>query len=119
MAFDVLAREKNRRAGGFNRWLIPPVALAIHLCIGQVYATSVYKSSLVDGFGASLTSIGIVFSLAIVMLGLSAAVFGTGSTTAVPPSDGRPRPCAGRPGSSSAPPASPPASCGCSTSATA
>ena len=25
----------------YNRWLIPPAALSIHLCIGQVYATSV------------------------------------------------------------------------------
>lgn len=62
---------------GFNRWLIPPAALAVHLCIGQAYATSVYKASLVEHFDASLTAIGIIFSIAIVMLGLSAAVFGT------------------------------------------
>ncbi|PRY52921.1 MFS transporter [Knoellia remsis] len=61
----------------YNRWLIPPAALAIHLCIGQVYATSVYKTSMVQHFGASQTAIGIVFSIAIVMLGLSAAVMGT------------------------------------------
>ena len=34
----------------YNRWLIPPAALAVHLCIGQVYATSVYKTSLVAHF---------------------------------------------------------------------
>lgn len=62
---------------GYNRWLIPPAALAIHLCIGQAYATSVYKSSMVAHFGSSLTAVGIVFSIAIVMLGLSAAVLGT------------------------------------------
>jgi len=62
---------------GYNRWLIPPAALAVHLCIGQVYATSVYKTSMVEHFDASLTEIGIIFSIAIVMLGLSAAVFGT------------------------------------------
>ncbi|GGA72930.1 MFS transporter [Pseudoclavibacter endophyticus] len=62
---------------GFNRWLIPPAALAVHLCIGQAYATSVYKSSLIDHFQASQTAIGVIFSIAIVMLGLSAAVFGT------------------------------------------
>ena len=28
---------------GHNRWLIPPAALAIHLCIGQVYAFSVFR----------------------------------------------------------------------------
>ena len=56
---------------------IPPAALAVHLCIGQAYATSVYKTALVKHFGASLTAIGIIFSIAIVMLGLSAAVMGT------------------------------------------
>ena len=56
----------------------------MHLCIGQVYATSVYKASLVEHFGASLTAIGIVFSIAIVMLGLSAAVFGTWVDTGGP-----------------------------------
>jgi MFS family permease len=84
MAFDVLARERTVAPAGYNRWLIPPAALAIHLCIGQVYATSVYKSSLVRHFDTSLTSIGIVFSLAIVMLGLSAAVFGTWVDTGGP-----------------------------------
>lgn len=62
---------------GFNRWLIPPAALAVHLCIGQAYATSVYKASLVEHFHTSLTAVGVIFSIAIVMLGLSAAVFGT------------------------------------------
>ncbi len=62
---------------GYSRWLIPPAALAVHLCIGQVYATSVYKNSLVDHFDTSNTAIGVVFSIAIVMLGVSAAVLGT------------------------------------------
>jgi MFS family permease len=62
---------------GFSRWLIPPAALAVHLCIGQVYATSVYKNSFITHFGASQTSVGLIFSIAIVMLGLSAAVGGT------------------------------------------
>ena len=62
---------------GYSRWLIPPAALAVHLCIGQVYATSVYKNSLVAHFDASQTAIGIIFSIAIVMLGSSAAVGGT------------------------------------------
>ncbi len=71
-----LARDRIIAPPGFNRWLIPPAALAVHLCIGQAYATSVYKTALVEHFDASLTSIGIIFSIAIVMLGLSAAVFG-------------------------------------------
>jgi MFS family permease len=71
-----LARERIIARPGFNRWLIPPAALAVHLCIGQAYATSVYKTALVEHFDTSLTAIGIIFSIAIVMLGLSAAVFG-------------------------------------------
>ncbi len=72
-----LARERIVARPGFNRWLVPPAALAVHLCIGQAYATSVYKTALVEDFQVSQTAIGIVFSIAIVMLGLSAAVFGT------------------------------------------
>ena len=77
MTLAVLDRQHTIAKPGFNRWLIPPAALAVHLCIGQAYATSVYKASLVQHFDASLTHIGIIFSIAIVMLGLSAAVFGT------------------------------------------
>jgi MFS family permease len=73
-AFD---RQRSVAPHGFNRWLIPPAALAVHLCIGQVYATSVYKNSFVTHFGASQTAVGIIFSIAIVMLGLSAAIGGT------------------------------------------
>ena len=73
----VLRRERIVAKPGFSRWLIPPAALAVHLCIGQVYATSVYKNALVEHFDSSNTAIGIIFSLAIVMLGLSAAVAGT------------------------------------------
>ncbi|GAA1475598.1 OFA family MFS transporter [Nocardioides aestuarii] len=74
---SVLDREHTVAPTSYNRWLIPPAALAIHLCIGQVYATSVYKNSMVEHFDTSLTAIGIVFSVAIVMLGLAAAVLGT------------------------------------------
>ncbi|GAA2713502.1 OFA family MFS transporter [Actinoplanes palleronii] len=72
-----LDREHTVAPPGFNRWLIPPAALAVHLCIGQVYATSVYKNSFIAHFGVSQTAIGIIFSIAIVMLGLSAAFGGT------------------------------------------
>ncbi|MEO5666385.1 MAG: OFA family MFS transporter [Nocardioides sp.] len=74
---EVLDRRHTVASHSHNRWLIPPAALAVHLCIGQAYATSVYKNSLIEHFGASQTAIGIVFSIAIVMLGLSAALFGT------------------------------------------
>ncbi|MEV0716819.1 OFA family MFS transporter [Asanoa sp. NPDC050611] len=74
---SALDREHTVAPPGFSRWLIPPAALAVHLCIGQAYATSVYKNSFVAHFDTSQTAIGIVFSIAIVMLGLSAAVAGT------------------------------------------
>ncbi|MEU4243548.1 OFA family MFS transporter [Actinoplanes sp. NPDC026619] len=72
-----LDRKHTIAPEGYSRWLIPPAALAVHLCIGQAYATSVYKNSFIKHFDASQTSIGIIFSIAIVMLGLSAAVAGT------------------------------------------
>ncbi|GAA2006902.1 OFA family MFS transporter [Nakamurella flavida] len=77
MSLALLDRRHTIAPPGYNRWLIPPAALAVHLCIGQVYATSVYKNPLIERFDASSTQIGIVFSIAIVMLGLSAAVGGT------------------------------------------
>jgi MFS family permease len=74
---SVLDREHTIAPPGYSRWLIPPAALAVHLCIGQAYATSVYKTSLIKHFDASQTAIGVIFSIAIVMLGLSAALGGT------------------------------------------
>jgi len=77
MGMSVLDRERTIAPRGYNRWLIPPAALAVHLSIGQVYAFSVFKAPLVEHFGTKLTPIGLIFSIAIVMLGLSAAVCGT------------------------------------------
>ncbi|MEO8448156.1 MAG: OFA family MFS transporter [Gemmatimonadota bacterium] len=79
-----LARESIVAGPGFNRWLIPPAALAIHLSIGQAYAFSVFNLPLSQAVGVTapgpndwkLTELGWVFTLAIVFLGLSAAVFG-------------------------------------------
>jgi MFS family permease len=79
-----LDREKSIAQPGFSRWLVPPAALAIHLSIGQAYAFSVFKIPLTQllGVGKSVpddwkqTQIAWIFSLAIVMLGLSAATFG-------------------------------------------
>jgi MFS family permease len=69
---------------GFNRWLVPPAALAIHLCIGQAYAFSVFKLPLTKAIGVTQSTpddwtqkqLAWVFTIAIVFLGLSAAVFG-------------------------------------------
>ena len=37
-----LSRENIVGKPGFNRWLVPPAALAIHLCIGMAYGLSVF-----------------------------------------------------------------------------
>jgi len=77
MSLSFLDRERTVASRSYNRWLIPPAALAVHLSIGEVYGFSVFKNPLVARFDSSLTAIGAIFSIAIVMLGLSAAVMGT------------------------------------------
>jgi MFS family permease len=80
----LLARERIVAKPGFNRWLVPPAALAIHLSIGQAYAFSVFKLPLTKVLGVSQSvpgdwsqpELAWTFTLAIVFLGLSAAVFG-------------------------------------------
>lgn len=64
---------------GYNRWFVPPAALAIHLAIGEVYAFSVFNLPLVEASNGrwSLADVGWIFSIAIVALGLSAAAFGS------------------------------------------
>src|SRR5450432_1048590 len=71
-----LERDRTVATPGYNRWFVLPAALAVHLCIGEVYAFSVFKNPLVKLFYSDLTAIGAVFSIAIVMLGLSAALCG-------------------------------------------
>ncbi|MEV6768632.1 OFA family MFS transporter [Nocardia sp. NPDC051030] len=62
---------------GWNRWLVPPAALSIHLAIGQAYAWSVFKPPLEKSLSISGTESALPFQIAIVMLGLSAAFGGT------------------------------------------
>lgn len=70
---------------GFSRWMVPPAALCIHLCIGQAYAFSVFNLPMSKLIGITesapddwkLTSLGWIFSIAIVFLGLAAAFGGT------------------------------------------
>lgn len=81
-----LNRERTVAPPGFNRWLVPPAALAIHLSVGQAYAFSVFNIPLTQLLGSTKThhvagdwnkvQVGWIFSIAIVCLGLSAAVFG-------------------------------------------
>ena len=60
---------------GFNRWLVPPAALAVHLCIGQVYAYSVFNLPLARYFDVSVNKL-YIFAVAIFLLGVSAAIAG-------------------------------------------
>ncbi|MEO7084984.1 MAG: OFA family MFS transporter [Gemmatimonadaceae bacterium] len=79
-----LNRDHSVAGADYSRWLVPPAALAIHLSIGQAYAFSVFNLPLSKSIGITesaptdwkLSTIGWVFSVAIVFLGLSAAVFG-------------------------------------------
>ncbi|HUY03044.1 MAG TPA: OFA family MFS transporter [Rhodocyclaceae bacterium] len=78
------SKERIVAGRGFNRWLVPPAALAVHLCIGQVYAFSVFNGPLTKVIGITssapedwkLTTLGWIFSLSIVFLGLAAAFGG-------------------------------------------
>jgi MFS family permease len=94
----LLARESTIAGPRFNRWLVPPAALAIHLCIGMAYGFSVFwlpMSKLIAGadptmctnlgFFAALTTttcnwtvpqVTHIFETFIAMLGISAAIWG-------------------------------------------
>ena len=85
MAFlSFLDRERTIAPPGYSRWLVPPAALAIHLSIGQAYAFSVFNlplSKLIGGTASApgdwkLSTLGWIFSVAIVFLGISAAIWG-------------------------------------------
>ena len=79
-----LDRDHSIAKPGYSRWLVPPAALSIHLCIGQIYAYSVFNEPMTRIMGISesaqddwaLTTLGWIFSIALFMLGASAAVFG-------------------------------------------
>jgi len=80
----LLSRERIIASPGFNRWKVPPASVAIHLCIGSVYAWSIYNPPLTRLFGVvapasgdwSLQDVTWIFSVAIVFLGLAAALAG-------------------------------------------
>src|SRR6185437_13634446 len=81
---SILDRDRTVAAPGFSRWMVPPAALCIHLCIGQAYAFSVFNLPMTRLLGITdsapgdwqLTDLGWIFTLAIFFLGASAAVFG-------------------------------------------
>ena len=59
-----------------NRWLIAASAVGIHICIGSVYAWSVYTKPLMNLLGWELEETQFTFSLAVFILGISAAFLG-------------------------------------------
>jgi MFS family permease len=94
----LLDRDRTIAAPGFNRWLVPPAALAIHLCIGMAYGFSVFWLPLSHSLGVTqpitcpdisfvtelftascdwrISSLGWMFTLFFVVLGSSAAIWG-------------------------------------------
>ena len=84
MPASFLNRARTIAASGYSRWLIPPAALCVHLCIGQAYAFSVFNLPMTKLIGITqsapgdwkLTELGWIFSIAIFFLGASAAVLG-------------------------------------------
>ena len=94
----LLDRQRIVATAGFNRWLVPPAALAIHLCIGMAYGFSVFWLPLSRALGVQqsvacpdLTLLGSLFTttcdwriadlgwmyiLFFVFLGSSAAIWG-------------------------------------------
>src|SRR6516164_9133047 len=94
----LLDRERIIAQAGFNRWLVPPAALAIHLCIGMAYGFSVFWLPLSRALGISksvvckdmslitalttttcdwrISDVTVMYTLFFVFLGSSAAVFG-------------------------------------------
>ena len=95
---SILDRERIIAAAGFNRWLVPPAALCIHLCIGMAYGFSVFWLPLSRAIGLTaskacpdmsiftelvttncdwrVASLGWMYTLFFVFLGISAAMFG-------------------------------------------
>jgi len=94
-----LDRERTIARPGFNRWLVPPAALAIHLCIGMAYGLSVFWLPLSKAIGISqplacpkdmsfigevftttcdwkISTLGWMFTLFFIFLGSSAAIWG-------------------------------------------
>src|SRR4051812_49435794 len=98
-ASGLLAKERTIAGPGFNRWLVPPAALAIHLCIGMAYGFSVFWLPLSKALGVSkpiacpadmsfvaelfttscdwkISTLGWMYTLFFVFLGCAAALWG-------------------------------------------
>ncbi len=82
--FSFLLKDRIIAPKNYNRWRVPPASIAIHLCIGSVYAWSIFNPALIKELGVAssaaddwtLSSVIWIFSVAIVSLGLAAAIAG-------------------------------------------
>src|SRR5438093_10746201 len=80
---DLLSKERSIARPGFNRWLVPPAALAVHLSIGMAYGFSVFWLPLSRAIGITASapedwrviSLGLVYTLYFVTLGTYSAVY--------------------------------------------
>lgn len=81
----LLDRDRTVAPPGFRRWLIPPAALAVHLCIGEIYGFSVFNVPLtrvigidrsIPGRDWTIPEVGWIYSIGLIVLGLSAAFLG-------------------------------------------
>jgi MFS family permease len=80
-----LDRERSIAGPGFSRWLVPPAAVAVHMCIGEIYGFSVFNVPLTRVVGITqsvkeqdwtIPQVGWIYSIGLIMLGLSAAFLG-------------------------------------------
>jgi MFS family permease len=81
-----LDRERTVASPGFSRWLVPPAAIAVQMCIGEIYGFSVFNIPLTRAIGITQSIPGqdwkvpqvvlATYSLGLVILGLSAAFLG-------------------------------------------
>lgn len=80
----ILDRSRTIAKPGYSRWMVPPAALFIDLCIGHAYAFSVFNLPLTKLIGVTasapgdwtLAEVGWIFSFAMLFLGSASAVFG-------------------------------------------
>ena len=83
-SMQFLDRERSVARPGFTRWLVPPAALAVHLCIGEIYGFSVFNVPLTRLLGITqsapgdwtIPQVAWLYSTGLILLGLSAAFFG-------------------------------------------
>ena len=81
----LLLKEQIIAKPGFSRWWVPVASVSIHLCIGSVYAWSIFNPALIKAIGVvtssaddwALKEVVWIYSTAIVFLGLAAAFAGT------------------------------------------